>query len=303
MKTKKNKTNTDTHARKTWLVFFCGVVITLLIGIFVGRTIIDFEPGGLPKATCRNINSEITALKNMGINESSVNKLRELTAIYSEQCRGRIFKIANLRRAPEKTCEVIERKMLGKITDERQSDDPYAFIQNAEIYSDLMTQGCPENTETFRQLAIRQLEIATVLYGEIVERNIHDEFHRIRLHIYMNVKGLDEVAAEARRLYGIARRIGGAAVGFAAEVERILTDSPNSPEWPKFDNAIMFGSDGCLTPDMMKGNEADLPCLDTNNDGCVTREEWDAFHNYWKHHTPEPEISLCEQKLANEARR
>ena len=64
-----------------------------------------------------------------------------------------------------------------------------------------------------------------------------------------------------------------------------------------FDNAFLF-ENGCLKKDVMQGYAEDLPCLDPNNTGCVTREAWEAFHEVWRIHTPEPGISLCKQMRA-----
>ena len=61
-----------------------------------------------------------------------------------------------------------------------------------------------------------------------------------------------------------------------------------------FDASIMF-EDGCLIPDIAEAHAANMPCLDLNNDGCVTRENWDAFMNIWMTRAPEPDIPLCEQ--------
>jgi len=59
----------------------------------------------------------------------------------------------------------------------------------------------------------------------------------------------------------------------------------------------MFDEFGCLIPDVAGITDSDMPCLDLNNDGCITRENWDAYMDYWRINTPEPEIPLCEQML------
>ena len=63
----------------------------------------------------------------------------------------------------------------------------------------------------------------------------------------------------------------------------------------EFDNAALFGADGCLNADTSAAYDADMPCLDKNKDGCITREEWEAFMDYWHVHTPEAGRPLCEQ--------
>ena len=65
-----------------------------------------------------------------------------------------------------------------------------------------------------------------------------------------------------------------------------------------FDTAFLFEKDGCLKEDIKEGYKEDIPCLDKNKDGCITRAEWDDFMGYWSTHVPEAGVSLCKQKLA-----
>ena len=68
---------------------------------------------------------------------------------------------------------------------------------------------------------------------------------------------------------------------------------PGQTHYMTSDN--FFDANGC----MMDGwfSTDDLPCLDPDNTGCVTRASWYEFNNFWMHNIPEPEIGLCEQKL------
>ena len=63
-----------------------------------------------------------------------------------------------------------------------------------------------------------------------------------------------------------------------------------------FDNAYLF-ENGCLNQDMMQGYAQDIKCIDKNQDGCVTREEWKEFMEYWRYNIPEPGVPLCEQRI------
>jgi len=60
-------------------------------------------------------------------------------------------------------------------------------------------------------------------------------------------------------------------------------------EYAKFDNAILFDDNGCLIEDL----DGHYPCLGT--DGCITREEYEAFMEIWKFRAPEPDVPLCDQ--------
>jgi hypothetical protein len=63
------------------------------------------------------------------------------------------------------------------------------------------------------------------------------------------------------------------------------------------DPGALFDEFGSLIAGAAGITDSDMPCLDLNNDGCVTREAWDAYMGYWSVNTPEPEIPLCEQML------
>ena len=78
----------------------------------------------------------------------------------------------------------------------------------------------------------------------------------------------------------------------------ILCGCCTQQEPAEFDTAALFGADGCLTPDMVHGYSEEIPCLDKDKDGCVTRAEWDDFMDYWRTHVPESGQPLCRQMNA-----
>jgi hypothetical protein len=92
--------------------------------------------------------------------------------------------------------------------------------------------------------------------------------------------------------------VGASGVDFDIHQEYYYEDETLSHYAGFMDPDRLFDEFGCLIPDMAGITESDMPCLDLNNDGCVTRESWDAFMDYWKIHTPEPDIGLCEQMLS-----
>ncbi|MDR0803598.1 MAG: hypothetical protein LBO08_00705 [Rickettsiales bacterium] len=58
----------------------------------------------------------------------------------------------------------------------------------------------------------------------------------------------------------------------------------------------IFDKNGCLNQDVKNGYIADIACLDPDNDGCITRAEWDGVMNYWNANTPQPGQSLCDRE-------
>ncbi|MCL2737292.1 MAG: hypothetical protein FWE17_00305 [Alphaproteobacteria bacterium] len=136
-------------------------------------------------------------------------------------------------RLPDRTCEAIEVQLLNRIVpeDEINSQDNFAsemFMHNSRIYSDLMRVGCPENSERFRDLARRQLDIASALLGEIRlddGGHIQEEHRHIRrMRIAREVQEETEFVREARRIMERASRLGEPALWFIGEIERVFME-------------------------------------------------------------------------------
>ena len=135
-------------------------------------------------------------------------------------------KIVPERPAELRTCDIIEQKKLGMINDEMDAS-PDNLAWNAEVYSDLVKYGCPENAAKFRNLALRQLEIADAMIGENVGYFVtfnDGNLYKTQMRVYKNLKEQGEIAQEARRIMQKAQRLGEPALEFISEIERILSE-------------------------------------------------------------------------------
>ena len=75
-----------------------------------------------------------------------------------------------------------------------------------------------------------------------------------------------------------------------------VPDVPVLPVEPiVVDDSSYFDRKGCLIPEIMEQYVDEMPCLDRNYDGCVTRKNWDAFMERWRTATPVPGTPLCQQ--------
>ena len=63
------------------------------------------------------------------------------------------------------------------------------------------------------------------------------------------------------------------------------------------DIGVWFDENNCMKPEYLAGFADDIRCLDPMETGCVTRAAFEEFQNFWTTHTPQPGISMCEQKL------
>ncbi|MCL1785760.1 MAG: hypothetical protein FWG39_01240 [Alphaproteobacteria bacterium] len=230
------------------------IIIVSALGIGVAAGWLAAHGGfdsGMSKETCKELETKIRDFSltgGMGTTAESMTaralQLKELNNVYSKNCVGikSVFNkvkpsvpvlAAKTEKLPERTCEAVEIKMLEKINDENEIDarryDAYEyFIQNARIYADLMRLGCPENSEKFRALAIRQLDIATALQGEFNEHDAYDsnavQSHANRMQVYKQVHGESEFIQEARRVMEKARHLGEPALQFLGAIEKVFAE-------------------------------------------------------------------------------
>jgi len=124
---------------------------------------------------------------------------------------------------PERACETIERHVLRAIVPEDKIDASAmdvvgAFMHNARMYAQLIEVGCPENTERFRTLAVRQLDIALALGGDI------EAAGNAGVQAGETAQGESEVVSEARRIMRKARRLEEPALQFIGAIERAFSE-------------------------------------------------------------------------------
>jgi len=126
--------------------------------------------GGFTDKACKSVKERIETKTTNLNNESDIGQLRDLNRIFTRNCRHRDIKIStearkNKKVLSERTCEAIEDLILQRREfDDEWSMDPWIRVYVAKSYADLSFHGCPENREKFRQLALREVEIAEVLF-------------------------------------------------------------------------------------------------------------------------------------------
>jgi len=220
------------------------VIAALVVGIFIGYSrsalaspdIADSIIDGISVEDCRSLESIVSNMRNRWKNDidEQVEHIRATIRaenIYRKNCPDRPVQ-ENL---PERTCEAIEVQMQVRIVPESLIIDmygndsaPYVLMDNAETYTTLIRLGCPENADRFRALAVRQMEIASALLGEINEgqlRNNNVGSHVRLMRIYESLKEDSEFQREARRVIERASRFGiEVAQDFISRIERIRAE-------------------------------------------------------------------------------
>jgi hypothetical protein len=114
-------------------------------------------------------------------------------------------------------CKSVESVLKRNLYSNEDSTDSRDHIRNAGIYASLASRGCPENAEKYRELALREIEIARALTddkfydnGEIID-------------VIETYKKLDMKAA-AEQVFEKAKKLTDPAIDFILQVEKIINE-------------------------------------------------------------------------------
>ncbi len=115
----------------------------------------------------------------------------------------------------DKPCLVIERTLMEYINTCRGSD---CHLYNAEVYSKMAEDGCQENSEKYKQMALNELQIAEgvrVKDGELSEDDV-----RTTVNTYKKL----QMQNEARKYIKKAEKLINPGVDFIMELQRVIEE-------------------------------------------------------------------------------
>lgn len=154
-----------TRAQKIWGVialaglFMCGIMIGVSMhskNQVAGDASVHFT-----ESQCNTIAMRIDGAINMG----QYDNLENLKKIYAESCGGHVYakkEVVSDTTENLTTCQKVEKLLLEQIRPwESQDYNDHEF--NARVYYKLISQGCPENSEKYKQLVKQENEIAATL--------------------------------------------------------------------------------------------------------------------------------------------
>lgn len=174
--------------------------------------------------------------------ESDNEALRDLKKMYREKCADRQVKTDQSKKKhgaqarpvpqplapvdavqrdpmPQETCAAVEKilkKQLAYYWDE-MSVKPDYHLTRAQIYANLSTRGCPENSENYKNLALREIEIARALNDDSFNEP-EEIVDLIDTYRKLNMKKEAEQAIEK------IKRITDPAIDFIMQVEKIINE-------------------------------------------------------------------------------
>jgi len=214
-----------TENKKYYAVYgIIGMVALFLIGAIFGYIINGSNHVNRSIMTEQQCQMLTLKLSN-AVNNSRYDEIETLNKIYSENCLNRNFpkqveeeKIEKPQ-VPETTCGQIERILTERLYSV-DSPDADAHIDNAKIYANLSERGCAENSEKYKELAKKELEIARALNDDRVEYT--DEQHDA-IEIVETYKRL-QMQQEAERMIEKAKKLANPAIDFIIQLEKIIEE-------------------------------------------------------------------------------
>lgn len=174
--------------------------------------------------------------------ETDNDVLRQLKQTYQKQCDGHQIDMVQIKQKrdmqkrpvpqpmvkvepaqrepmPQETCAAVEKilkKQLSYYWDE-MSVKPDYHLTRAQIFANLATRGCPENSENYKNMALREIEIARALNDDSFNEP-EEIVDLIDTYRKLNMK------QEAQQAIEKIKRITDPAIDFILQVEKIINE-------------------------------------------------------------------------------
>ena len=122
-----------------------------------------------------------------------------------------------IKKPEQKTCIAVEKLLSQRLYDENSlSPDDHLF--NAQTYALLAERGCSENFAAYKELALREIEIARALSDDGIVQDKNDAIDVIRTYRKLDMK------REAEVVFDTMKKLTDPAIDFILEVEKIINE-------------------------------------------------------------------------------
>ena len=196
-----------------------------MVGLFLMGVVIGFMLNGsdrinhsiMTKSQCEYLSVKMQ----YAVESNDYEAIGQLNKIYSENCLDRNFNEPKPQskfegKTPESTCGQIERILLEELYS-IDSPDSEAHVDNAKIYANLSERGCPENSEQYKDLAKKELEIARAINDDNL-RNTSQATEIVETYKRLQMQ------AEAERMIEKAKKLTNPAIDFIIQLEKIIEE-------------------------------------------------------------------------------
>lgn len=201
-----------------------GMVALFLMGALVGFILNGSDRINnsiMTQAQCEKLSDKMWN----AINNNRYEEIGQLNKIYSENCLDRKFEQPEQNQKteenelPKTTCGQIEQILSERLypVDHPEAE---AHIDNAKIYANLSERGCPENSEKYKQLARKELEIARALNDDDVEGYQGQQETTEIVETYKRL----QMQQEAEKIIEKAKKLTNPAIDFIIQLEKIIEE-------------------------------------------------------------------------------
>ena len=114
-----------------------------------------------------------------------------------------------------KPCQVIETTLLQYVN---SCDAPDCHLNNAEIYSKIVEDGCVENRNKYGQMALDELQIADGV--RIDETNVNENEIRATVNTYKKL----QMQNEAKKYLNKVEKLVNPGIDFIMELQRVIEE-------------------------------------------------------------------------------
>jgi len=204
-----------------------GMVLLFLTGGLVGYIINGSSrintSSMMTEKQCQDLSNRIIN----AANNNNPELLQQLNEIFSENCNNRKFAkiktttVKPMTKPAPDICVRIEKVWLDRLEelqDEIVADnDAQFYINRAKIYANLADRGCKENTEVYKELAKKDLDIARALNHDSLDDR------REATEMVETYKRL-QMQAEAAKMIEKAKKLTNPAIDFIIQLEKIIEE-------------------------------------------------------------------------------
>ena len=198
-----------------------------MAGLFLMGTVVGFILNGsdrvnhstMSKNDCNTIAYRITEAAR--VNQPEL--IAQLNKVYSENCLDRVFEKPKpqpepeAKKIPTTTCGKIEMLLTDRLAPEDEMSSE-SHIENAKIYANLSERGCPENSEKYKELARKELEIARALNDDDIQRDPGESVEIVETYKRIQMQ------QEAERMIEKAKKLTNPAIDFIIQLEKIIDE-------------------------------------------------------------------------------
>ncbi len=114
-----------------------------------------------------------------------------------------------------KPCHVIETTLLQYVNN---CDEPDCHLNNAEIYSKIVEDGCPENKNKYGQMALNELQIAEGV--RVDETDVNKNEIRSTINTYKKL----QMQNEAKKYLNKVEKLVNPGIDFIMELQRVIEE-------------------------------------------------------------------------------